>query len=79
MREDNPRLQQLFFSLSKGGVDLESAIRGFLLSLELENRTEKTLDYNRGNLSRFLWYAKENAFPSALAEINAGHVKMFLT
>lgn len=70
----------VFRALSRTeSLDLPSAIDGFLLSLELENRTPATLAYNRRLLKNFLWFAKQQSdWPATFADINKGHIERFI-
>ncbi len=79
MADKNDRYDLVFRALSDGTeVTLSSVIGGFLLSLELENRTAATLTYNRKILKNFQWYCDQNELPTDLKDINGWHIKNFL-
>jgi site-specific recombinase XerD len=73
---DHKVLQDLLFLSQR--ETLQGVIQGFLLALELENRTSATMRYYRENLRRFVWYAEQQGFPQQFSQINTGHVRTFL-
>lgn len=79
MREDVERIHHIFGALSDRAVDLPGAAQGYLLSLELENRSPATVENNRGVLSRFLWFAEQAHFPCKFPEITSAHIRVFLS
>ena len=66
----------LFLSLDRDS--LQATVEGFLLSLELENRTPATMRYYRENLKRFCWYAEQRELPARFGNITTDHVRGFL-
>ncbi len=68
----------ILFELTNRTLTLHEAVDGYLLSLELENRSPRTLENARGQLSRFLWFCEQQGYPSRLTDLNHGHVKSFL-
>lgn len=60
------------------GVSLRRLVQGFMLTLQTEGKSPRTIEYYEGNLRRFVWYAELVGWPSDAAELTEWHIREFL-
>lgn len=60
------------------GTSLHALVKGFILTHQTDGKSQKTVQYYRDNLRRFLWYADTHDFPDDPASITDWHVRDFL-
>jgi site-specific recombinase XerD len=60
------------------GTALKSLVRGYLLTHQTEGSSPDTVEYYRGILSRFLWYAGEEGWAEDARLLNEWHIREFL-
>ena len=70
--------KDLFNHLSETHLDIESLIKEYVLNCRCEGKSPKTISFYQGNLERFLWYCRQNKFPTSPAELMPLHFRQFL-
>jgi len=60
------------------GTSLRSLVRGYLLTHQTEGSSPHTVEYYRGILSRFLWYAAKADWVDDVGVLNEWHIREFL-
>lgn len=60
------------------GTSLKSLIKGYLLTHQTEGSSPHTVEYYRGILSRFLWYADSVGWPDDARLLNGWNIREFL-
>ena len=60
------------------GTSLRSLARGYLLTHQTEGRSPHTVEYYRGILSRFLWYAERQDWSDDARLLTEWHIREFL-
>jgi len=60
------------------GTSLKSLVRGYLLTHQTEGSSSHTVEYYRGILERFLWYARKVDWVDDARLLNEWHVREFL-
>lgn len=68
----------LFNHLSRAHLYTESLIQGYIPNCRCEGKSPKTISFYQGNLGRFLWYCRENNFPTNPAELMPLNFRQFL-
>jgi site-specific recombinase XerD len=60
------------------GTSLKSLVRGYLLTHQTEGSSPNTIEYYRGILNRFLWYAATADWVDDARLLNEWHIREFL-
>ncbi len=60
------------------GTSLESLVKGYLLTHQTEGSSPHTVEYYRGILNRFLWYAAREGWSDDARLLNEWHIREFL-
>ncbi len=60
------------------GLSLEGLIGGYLLTHQTEGSTSCTIEYYKGILSRFLWYAHEKGWSDDIRMVDEWRIREFL-
>ena len=60
------------------GTSLKSLVRGYLLTHQTEGSSPHTVEYYRGILDRFIWYATKADWPDDTKLLNEWHIREFL-
>jgi site-specific recombinase XerD len=60
------------------GTSLKSLVRGYLLTHQTEGSSPNTIQYYRGILDRFLWYAAMAGWADDARLLNEWHIREFL-
>jgi len=60
------------------GTSLKSLVRGYLLTHQTEGSSPNTIQYYRGILDRFLWYATTAGWVDDARLLNEWHIREFL-
>jgi site-specific recombinase XerD len=60
------------------GISLHSLVKGYLLTHQTQGSSPNTVEYYRGILSRFLWFADSNVWPEDVRLINEWQIREFL-
>jgi site-specific recombinase XerD len=60
------------------GTSLKSLVRGYLLTHQTEGSSPHTIEYYRGILDRFLWYATKADWTDDAKLLNEWHIREFL-
>ena len=60
------------------GTSLKSLVRGYLLTHQTEGSSPDTVEYYRGILGRFLWYAAKEGWADDVRLFNEWHIREFL-
>jgi site-specific recombinase XerD len=60
------------------GTAFKSPVRGYLLTHQTEGSSPDTVEYYRGILSRFLWYAVEEGWAEDARLLNEWYIREFL-
>jgi len=60
------------------GTALKSLVKGYLLTHQTEGSSPCTVEYYRGILGRFLWYAGEEGWADDARLLNEWHIREFL-
>ena len=60
------------------GTSLKSLVRGYLLTHQTEGSSPHTVEYYRGILDRFIWYATKADWPDDTGLLNEWHIREFL-
>jgi len=60
------------------GTSLKSLVRGYLLTHQTEGSSPNTIEYYRGILDRFLWYATTADWVDDARLLNEWHIREFL-
>jgi len=60
------------------GLSLDSLIKGFVLTQRTDGRSQRTVEYYEGNLTRFLWYVEKEGWTNEARLITEWHVREFL-
>jgi len=59
-------------------TSVRSLVKGFILTLNTDCKSPRTVDYYETNLRRFLWYAEHHEWPDDARLITEWHVREFL-
>lgn len=59
-------------------VTMDKAIESYILNCQVEERSKRTIESNRNNLYRFLWWLREGGYPVIIADISPDHIRRFL-
>jgi len=59
------------------GTSLRSLVQGFVLTKQTEGKSPKTVEYYRGNLRRFLWYAEQQDWSGDARVITEWNIREF--
>ena len=59
-------------------TSVRSLARGFVLTLNTDCKSPRTVDYYEANLRRFLWYAENHEWPDDARLITEWHIREFL-
>ena len=60
------------------GTSLRSLVKGYLLTHQTQGSSPNTVEYYRGILTRFLWFAEENDWSDDVRLINEWQIREFL-
>lgn len=60
------------------GTSLKSLVKGYLLTHQTEGSSPHTVEYYRGILNRFLWYAAREGWSDDARLLNEWHIREFL-
>lgn len=60
------------------GTSLKSLVKGYLLTHQTEGSSIHTVEYYRGMLNRFLWYAQRQGWPDDVRFFNEWYIREFL-
>jgi len=60
------------------GTSLRSLVKGYLLTHQTQGSSPNTVEYYRGILTRFLWFAEENNWSDDVRLINEWQIREFL-
>jgi len=60
------------------GTSLKSLVKGFVLTKQTEGKSPRTVEYYRGSLKRFLWYAEKQDWSDDARVITEWHIREFL-
>jgi len=60
------------------GTSLKSLVKGYLLTHQTEGSSPHTVEYYRGILKRFLWYAEKEGWPDDTRLLDEWHIREFL-
>lgn len=60
------------------GTSLKSLVKGYLLTHQTEGSSPNTVEYYRGILNRFLWYAEKEGWADDTRLLNEWHIREFL-
>ena len=60
------------------GTSLRSLVQGYLLTHQTEGSSPNTVEYYRGILNRFLWYAEGQKWSDEARLLNEWHIREFL-
>jgi len=60
------------------GTSLKSLVKGYLLTHQTEGSSPNTVEYYRGILNRFLWYAEKERWADDTRLLNEWHIREFL-
>lgn len=60
------------------GTSLKSLVKGYLLTHQTEGSSPNTVEYYRGILTRFLWYAERGSWSEDARLLNEWHIREFL-
>jgi len=59
-------------------TSLKSLVKGYLLTHQTEGSSPNTVEYYRGILNRFLWYAEKEQWSDDVRLLNEWHIREFL-
>jgi len=59
-------------------TSIRSLVKGFILTLNTDCKSPRTVDYYEANLRRFLWYAEHHEWPDDARMITEWHIREFL-
>ncbi len=59
-------------------TSIRSLVKGFILTLNTDCKSPRTVDYYEANLRRFLWYAEHHEWPDDARLITEWHIREFL-
>jgi site-specific recombinase XerD len=62
----------------QGGTSLRSLVKGFVLTKQTEGKSPRTVEFYSDNLSRFLWYASNQAWGDDIRMLTEWHIREFL-
>ena len=60
------------------GTSLRSLVKGYLLTHQTQGSSPNTVEYYRGILTRFLWFAEKNNWSDDVRLINEWQIREFL-
>jgi len=60
------------------GTSLKSLVKGYLLTQQTEGKSPNTVEYYKGILNRFLWYAAKEQWSDDVRLLNEWHIREFL-
>jgi len=60
------------------GTSLSSLAKGYVLTHQTEGSSPHTVEYFRGTLNRFLWYARREGWPDDARILTQWHIREFL-
>jgi site-specific recombinase XerD len=60
------------------GTSLQSLVKGYLLTHQTQGSSPHTVEYYRGILNRFLWYADSVVWPDDARLLNEWNIREFL-
>lgn len=60
------------------GTSLSSLAKGYVLTHQTEGSSPHTVEYFKGTLNRFLWYAIREGWPDDARVLTQWHVREFL-
>jgi site-specific recombinase XerD len=63
---------------SPSGTSLRSLIHGFVLTKQTEGKSQRTVEYYRENLRRFIWYADTKNWSDDIRSLTEWHCREFL-